>query len=80
MTRSRPPLTCCAGCHSLTAREVQILHLIANGRTSRAIAEELGISMRTVNTHREHLKEKLAISSVAGLTRYAIEHHIDQHV
>ncbi len=52
--------------------------MIAQGMTSRAIAEELGIRLRTVNTYREHLKQKLGISSVAGLTRYVIEHRIEQ--
>jgi DNA-binding CsgD family transcriptional regulator len=79
MTRRSPSLNCCAGCHDLTAREVQVLRLVAAGHTSREIAGELGIGLRTVNTYREHLKEKLGISSVAELTRYVIAHKIDQH-
>jgi two-component system nitrate/nitrite response regulator NarL len=79
MTRKTPPLNCCDGCHRLTMREVQVLRLIASGHTSKEIAGELGISLRTVNTYREHLKEKLEISSVAQLTRYVIAHKIDQH-
>ncbi len=77
MTRRNPPLTCCDGCHRLTVREVEVLRLVARGQTSRQIAEQLGIGMRTVNTYREHLKEKLEISTVAELTRYVIAHKID---
>lgn len=46
---------------------------MADGRTSREIAEEFGISPRTVETHRESLMRKLEIRTVAGLTRFAIE-------
>jgi DNA-binding CsgD family transcriptional regulator len=77
MTRRNPPLTCCDGCHRLTVREVEVLRLVARGQTSRQIGEQLGIGMRTVNTYREHLKEKLEISTVAELTRYVIAHKID---
>jgi DNA-binding CsgD family transcriptional regulator len=80
MTRKTPPLSCCDGCHRLTAREVQVACLVAAGRTSREIGESLGISMRTVNTYREHLKAKLGCSSVAQLTRYVIEHKIEEQL
>lgn len=60
----------------LTAREREVLARIAAGMTSKEIAVGLGISLRTVNTHREHLAKKLSTSSVAGLVRYAIEHGI----
>ena len=79
MTRRTPPLTCCDGCHRLTAREVEVVQLVSRGLTSRRIGEELGISVRTVNTYREHIYEKLEISTVAQLTRYVIEHKIDSH-
>ena len=58
----------------LTAREQQVLVRVAAGRTSKQIAAELGVSPRTVETHRESVARKLGISSVAGLTRYVIEH------
>ncbi len=57
----------------LTTREQETLARVANGRTSREIAEEFGISPRTVETHRESLARKLDIRTVAGLTRFAIE-------
>jgi DNA-binding NarL/FixJ family response regulator len=58
---------------ALTPREKEILKHVAQGKTSRAIAEELGISPRTVESHRESLMRKLDIRSVAGLTRFAVE-------
>lgn len=57
----------------LTARERQVLVGVAQGRTNREIALELGISHRTVETHRESLMRKLGIRTVAGLTRAALE-------
>lgn len=58
----------------LTAREREVLQLVAEGMSSREIADRLCISQRTVATHRRHLAEKLDIHSVAGLTKYAIRH------
>ena len=57
----------------LTARERQVLVGIAQGRTNREIAQQLGISHRTVETHRESLMRKLDVRTVAGLTRLALE-------
>ncbi|HXU34695.1 MAG TPA: response regulator transcription factor [Thermoanaerobaculia bacterium] len=56
----------------LTDREREILQLIAEGHSTKEIAERLFLSIKTVGTHREHLMEKLGIHSVAGLTKYAI--------
>lgn len=61
---------------SLTARERQILHLVADGLSSTAIAQRLGISKRTVESHREHLKGKLGIRSHSGLIRYVFERQV----
>ncbi|HUF67681.1 MAG TPA: response regulator transcription factor [Longimicrobiales bacterium] len=57
----------------LTPREKEVLVRVAEGRTSREIAEEFGISPRTVETHRESIMRKLGIRTVAGLTRFALE-------
>lgn len=57
----------------LTPREKEVLVRVAEGRTSREIAEEFGISHRTVETHREAIMRKLQIRTVAGLTRFALE-------
>lgn len=62
--------------HHLTPREREVLARIAAGMTSKEIAASLGVGLRTVNTHREHLAKKLSTSSVAALIRYAIDHGI----
>ena len=56
----------------LTSRELEVLQLIAEGKANKQTAAELGIGMKTVEKHREHLMEKLDIHDTAGLTRYAI--------
>jgi DNA-binding NarL/FixJ family response regulator len=61
-----------AGLALLTGREREVLHGIAQGRTNKEIATELGISHRTVETHRESLMRKLQIRTVAELTRFAL--------
>lgn len=63
---------------SLTGREVEVLVLVAQGNTNRGIAEQLGISPRTVETHRERVMGKLRIRSVAGLTRFVVEQGLDK--
>jgi len=63
---------------SLTGREVEVLLRIADGRTNREIGEELGISPRTVETHRERVMTKLRIRTVAGLTRLVVEHGLGE--
>jgi len=59
---------------ALTGRELEVLALIAEGSSNKGIAAKLGISVRTAETHRENLSHKLHISTVAGLTKYAINH------
>ncbi|MGB7768553.1 MAG: response regulator transcription factor [Verrucomicrobiia bacterium] len=56
----------------LTSRELEVLQLIAEGKANKETAAELGIGMKTVEKHREHLMQKLDIHDTAGLTRYAI--------
>jgi DNA-binding NarL/FixJ family response regulator len=56
----------------LTSREMEVLQLIAEGSANKQIAAELGIGIKTVEKHREHLMEKLDIHDTAGLTRHAI--------
>jgi DNA-binding NarL/FixJ family response regulator len=58
----------------LTSRERDVLVRIARGLTNREAAGELGISVRTVEAHRDSLMRKLRIHTVAGLTRFALEH------
>lgn len=56
----------------LTAREVEIVRLIADGYTAKEIAETLCISPKTVDAHRGHILHKLGVKDRVGLTRYAI--------
>jgi DNA-binding NarL/FixJ family response regulator len=56
----------------LTRREREVLQLLAEGRSTKEIAGRLGLSLKTVGTHRGHIMDKLNIHSVAGLTKYAI--------
>ena len=57
----------------LTVRERQILKLIAEGKSSKAIGELLCISFRTVERHRANMMEKLNVNKTADLIRFAIE-------
>jgi two-component system, NarL family, nitrate/nitrite response regulator NarL len=59
----------------LTPRELDVLRLIAHGLSSKDIGERLGMGVRTVETHRTHLRRKLQLNSAAALVRYAIQHH-----
>lgn len=61
------------GVEVLTARELDVLKGIAAGQSNKQIAAELGISRRTVESHRESLMRKLDIRTVAGLTRFALD-------
>ena len=56
----------------LTSREMEVLQLIAEGKANKETASELGIGVKTVEKHREHIMQKLDIHDTAGLTRYAI--------
>lgn len=58
----------------LSEREVEVLRLIALGHTNAEIAEQLYLSVRTVETHRAHIQQKLRLNSRADLVRYALEH------
>jgi DNA-binding NarL/FixJ family response regulator len=57
---------------TLTPREREVLQLIAEGKATKEAAAALGVSVKTVETHRRSLMEKLALFSVAELTKYAI--------
>ena len=56
----------------LTPREAEVLQLIAEGQTNKQIAGELGLSVKTVEKHRQQVMNKLGIHETAGLTRYAM--------
>ncbi|MBV8987133.1 MAG: response regulator transcription factor [Solirubrobacterales bacterium] len=58
----------------LSEREVEVLRMIALGHTNAEIAEHLYLSVRTVETHRAHIQQKLRLGSRSQLVRYALEH------
>jgi two-component system, NarL family, response regulator NreC len=58
----------------LSPRETEVLKLMALGHTNREIGEQLSLSVRTVETHRAHIQQKLGLSSRPELTRYALSH------
>jgi two-component system response regulator NreC len=60
----------------LSEREVEILRLIALGHTNGEIAEELYLSVRTVESHRAHIQQKLRMSKRSELVRYALERNL----
>ena len=62
--------------HGLTARELEVLRLVAGGATNKAIAAELVLSERTVDRHVSNILAKLRVGSRAGATAYAYEHHL----
>ena len=56
----------------LTAREREVLQLLTEGKTTKHIAAQCPVSVKTIETHRQHIMDKLGIHSVAELTKYAI--------
>jgi two-component system response regulator NreC len=71
---SRGPDT--SGGQTLSPREIDVLRLMALGHTNREIGEQLDLSVRTVETHRAHIQQKLGLSTRPELTRYALEHNL----
>ncbi|MFH1137848.1 MAG: response regulator transcription factor [Pseudomonadota bacterium] len=69
---SRLNETDCVPLASLTPREREVLLLLSEGKSTREIAETLAINIKTVETHRRQMMEKLGVHSVAELTKYAI--------
>ncbi|MCB0561283.1 MAG: response regulator transcription factor [Lewinellaceae bacterium] len=61
---------------TLTKREIEVLRLIAEEYSNPEIAEKLFISIRTVDTHRRNLLEKLEVKNTAGLVKYAMKHGV----
>ena len=63
---------------ALTPREREVVQLVAEGCTSKEVAHRLGISVKTVDTHRSNLMRKLRLHSVSQLVRYAIRNKLAQ--
>jgi len=64
------------GLSLLTSREREVLQLVAEGLSSRAVAARLGISVKTVEAHRRHIMDKLEVGSISELVKYAIRQGI----
>lgn len=62
----------------LTAREREVLQLLAEGKSTKDVAFQLGISVKTIETYRQQLMEKLGMHSIAELTKYAIREGLTQ--
>ncbi len=60
----------------LTSREFEILKLYAEGKSTREIAKNLFVSVKTIGTHKQNILEKLKLKSTADMVKYAIKHHI----
>ena len=60
----------------LTPRELEVLRLIALGHTNAEVGKQLYLSIRTVESHRAHIQQKVQRSSRAELVRYALDHEL----
>jgi DNA-binding NarL/FixJ family response regulator len=60
----------------LSNRELQVLRMIASGKSIKEIASDLALSAKTVATYRSRIAEKMGLSSNVELTRYAMQHHL----
>ena len=86
LARSESPMICIASepakksmvtsFHKLTPREREVLRLLTQGLSSALIADELFVSLTTVNSHVRTIYNKLGVSSRSAATRYALEHHL----
>jgi DNA-binding NarL/FixJ family response regulator len=70
--RSKP-----SGLAALTPRQREVLQLLAQGRSTKEIAGELGVSIKTVETHRARMMELLDLKKAADLVRFAVRHNLD---
>jgi len=61
---------------TLSQRELEVLRQLTNGKSVNEIAEQLAISNKTVSTHKARLMEKMNITSMADLMRYALQHDL----
>jgi DNA-binding NarL/FixJ family response regulator len=69
--KARPPRPA-----QLTERELEVLRLIARGHSIKQMAQQLTISPKTIDTHIQHIYEKIGVSTRAGATLFAVEHDL----
>ena len=74
--QGHPPSMVSTRAHELTARQLEILRLIVRGKSTREIAGGLGLSIKTVETHRSQIMKRLQIFDVAGLVLFAVREQI----
>lgn len=72
-------LRCESPMERLSDRELEIFEMIGHGRTSKEIARQLELSPKTVETHREHIKEKLELKNATELTKHAVQWVLETH-
>lgn len=76
LSRTHKPKPQMSENHNLTARQLEILRLIVRGKSTREIAHGLGLSIKTVETHRSQIMKRLHIYDVAGLVLFAVRERI----
>jgi DNA-binding NarL/FixJ family response regulator len=76
LTRNQQSQVAATDSHNLTARQLEILRLIVRGKSTREIANGLGLSIKTVETHRSQVMKRLQIYDVAGLVLFAVREQI----
>ena len=64
--------------HALSPRQMEVLRLVAQGKSTKLIARDLGLSTKTVDAHRYQVSQRLQVHDVAGMVRYAIRHALVQ--
>ena len=67
------------GNRKLTARELQVLALVGEGKTSKQVAQSLNLSVETVANHRKHICRKLGLHSTAELVAYAVRNNRQEY-
>lgn len=65
--------------HSLSPRQLEVLCLVARGMSTKLIARELDVSIKTINAHRYQISQRLGVHDAGGMVRYAIRHALVSH-
>jgi DNA-binding NarL/FixJ family response regulator len=76
--KGRPAQPTSLGAERLTSREREVVQLLAEGNSNKAIASRLDLSVKTVETHRASVMRKLELNSLADIVRFAVRNHIIQ--
>jgi DNA-binding NarL/FixJ family response regulator len=78
LTHKRQPAIQGMPLSTLSDRELEVFQMIGRGLSVKEIAQQLFLSAKTVEVHREHIKEKLGLRSSAELLRYAVVHTLEE--